>query len=145
VFTAQYGPNASLIQCNFHLWRATTPHPRRSTHVCNQHSSAVNVNYAKPPLFILFDFSDGSKFGLLTRKGVSRDSSVGMATRYGLNGRGIEPGRGRDFPHQFRPVRGPSLQSVQGLFPRGQDVCFLSVEHVAQCWSPHHDPYGDWC
>jgi hypothetical protein len=33
---------------------------------------------------------------------VSMDSSVGIATCYGLNGPGIESPLGRDFPHLFR-------------------------------------------
>jgi hypothetical protein len=42
-----------------------------------------------------------------------RDSSVGIATRYGLDGRGIESRWGLDFPHQSRPVQGPiSLQTM---------------------------------
>ena len=48
------------------------------------------------------------------------DSSVGIATRYGLDGPGIETscGEGRDFPHQSRPALGttqPAIQWVPGL------------------------------
>ena len=39
---------------------------------------------------------------------VSRDSSVGIATRYGLDGPGIEDHRGRDFPLPSRPALGPT-------------------------------------
>jgi hypothetical protein len=49
-----------------------------------------------------------------------RDSSVGIATRYGLDGPGIESRWGRDFPHPSRPTLGPtqpSIQWVPGLFP----------------------------
>ena len=35
---------------------------------------------------------------------VDRDSSVGIATRHGLDGPGIESRWGKDFPHQSRPV-----------------------------------------
>ena len=35
-----------------------------------------------------------------------RDSSVGIATRYGLDGPGIESRRGRDFPHPSKPSAG---------------------------------------
>ena len=44
-----------------------------------------------------------------------RDSSVGIATRYGLNGPGIESrwGGGRDFPHPSRPALGPTHPPVQ--------------------------------
>ena len=39
---------------------------------------------------------------------VSRDSSVGIATRYGLGGLGIESRLGRDFPHLSRPTVRPT-------------------------------------
>ena len=36
------------------------------------------------------------------------DSSVSIATGYGLDGPGIESGRRRDFPHLSRPALGPT-------------------------------------
>ena len=51
---------------------------------------------------------------------MDRDSSVGIATRYGLDGPGIESRWGRDFPHRSRPALGPTqppVQWVPGLFP----------------------------
>jgi hypothetical protein len=42
-----------------------------------------------------------------------RDSSVGIATRYGLDGPGIEYRWGRDFPHPSRPALGPTKPPVQ--------------------------------
>ena len=45
--------------------------------------------------------------------GVGRDSSVGIATRYGLDDPGIESRWGRDFPHPSRPVLGPTQPPVQ--------------------------------
>jgi hypothetical protein len=49
-----------------------------------------------------------------------RDSSIGIATRYGLDGAGIESRWGRDFPHPSRPALGPiqpPMQWVTGLYP----------------------------
>jgi hypothetical protein len=46
------------------------------------------------------------------------DSSVGIATRYGLDVPGFEPRWGRDFPHPSRPDLGlnqPPIQWVQCL------------------------------
>ena len=48
------------------------------------------------------------------------DSSVGMATRYGLDGPGIETRWERYFPHPFRPTLGPTqppIRWVPGAFP----------------------------
>ena len=54
---------------------------------------------------------------------VGRDSSVGIVTRYGLDGPGIESRWRRDFPHPSRPALGPTqppIQWVPGLFPGGK-------------------------
>ena len=42
-----------------------------------------------------------------------RDSSVGIATRYGLDGPGIESRWWRDFPYPSRPALGPTQPPVQ--------------------------------
>ena len=52
---------------------------------------------------------------------MDRDSSVDIATRYGLDIPGIDSGR--DFPHPSRPALGPTqppIQCVPGLFPGGK-------------------------
>ena len=49
-----------------------------------------------------------------------RDSSVGIATRYGLDGPGIESRWGRDFPHSSRPAPVPTqppTKLVPDLYP----------------------------
>ena len=51
------------------------------------------------------------------------DSSGSIATRYGLDGPGIESRWGRDFLHLFRPALGPTQPSIHGvpdLFPWGK-------------------------
>jgi hypothetical protein len=51
-----------------------------------------------------------------------RDSVVGIATRYGLDGPGIKSRWGRDFSQPSRPALGhtqPPIQWVPGLFPGG--------------------------
>jgi len=45
-----------------------------------------------------------------------RDRSIGIATRYGLDGPGIESRWGRGFPHPSRPALGPT-QSPIASFP----------------------------
>ena len=52
-----------------------------------------------------------------------RDIVVGIATRYGLDGPGIESRWGRNFPHPSRSDLGPTqppVQRVPGLFPGGK-------------------------
>ena len=44
---------------------------------------------------------------------VGRNSSVGIATSYGLDGPGIESRWGRDFPHLSRLALGPTQPPVQ--------------------------------
>jgi hypothetical protein len=41
-----------------------------------------------------------------------RDSAVDIATRYGLDGPGIESRWWRDFPHLSRPALGPTQPPV---------------------------------
>jgi len=43
----------------------------------------------------------------------SRDSSVGIGARYGLDGPEIESRWGRDFPHLSRPALGPTQPPIQ--------------------------------
>ena len=58
--------------------------------------------------------------GMILSKRVDRDSSVGIAIRYGPDGAEIESRWGRDFPRPFKPAVGPTqppVQWVPGLFP----------------------------
>jgi hypothetical protein len=52
---------------------------------------------------------------------VGRDSSDGIATPYGLNGPGSNPGERRDFPHPSRPALRPTQPPIRtmgtGSFP----------------------------
>jgi hypothetical protein len=63
------------------------------------------------------------KFIFLPRVVIGRDSVVGTATRYRLDGPGIESRWGRDFLQPSRPALGPTqppIQWVPGLFPGGK-------------------------
>ena len=54
---------------------------------------------------------------------LGRDSVVGIATRYGLDGPGIESRCRRGFPHPSGPALGPTqppILRVPGLFPEGK-------------------------
>jgi hypothetical protein len=70
-----------------------------------------------------------ASFQPFTFETVGRDSVVGIATRYGRDGPGIESRWGRDFPHPSRPALGPTqppIKWVPSLFPGGK---------VAWAWS----------
>jgi len=62
---------------------------------------------------------------------MGRDSSVGIATRCGLDGPRIESRWGRDFPHPSRSALGPTqppIQLVLGPSPGGK-VAGRGVDH----------------
>jgi len=63
-----------------------------------------------------------SHIKIVNTKAMGRDSSFGIATRYGLVGPGIECQWGHDFSHSSSPVLGltqPSVQWVPRLFQGG--------------------------
>ena len=65
-------------------------------------------------------FYNPSTVFFLLLSSYSCDSSVGIATRYGLHGSEIESRYGRDFPHPSRPALGPTQPSIKwnsGSFP----------------------------
>jgi hypothetical protein len=53
---------------------------------------------------------------------VGRGSSVGIATRDGLDGPGLESRWGRDFPHPSRSALGPTHPSKSALGPTQSPV-----------------------
>ena len=79
--------------------------------VCPRSTYSVNVQYAVQYFIAKYIFI------------VGRDSSVDIATLYGLDGPGIESRSGRDFPHPSRLVLGPTqppVRRVPGPFPGGE-------------------------
>jgi hypothetical protein len=44
---------------------------------------------------------------------VGQDTSVGTATRYGLDSLGIKSWWGKNFPHPSRPTLGPTQPPIQ--------------------------------
>ena len=68
-------------------------------------------------VFFIFDSDSLSRskyFQHFIERGVGRDSVVGIATRYELDGPGIESRWGRDFPTR------PPIQWVPSLFLGGK-------------------------
>jgi hypothetical protein len=60
---------------------------------------------------------------VLSNNKVGRDSVVGIATCYRLEGPAIESRWARGFPPPSRPTLGPNqrpVQCVPGVFPRGK-------------------------
>jgi hypothetical protein len=70
--------------------------------------------FAMPTTATIFMFVD-------RKYRVGRDSSVGIATCYGLDGPEFESRWGRDFPHRSRPFLGPTKPPIQYVpaFSRG--------------------------
>jgi hypothetical protein len=55
------------------------------------------------------------KYNEQSNTSVGRDSSVRIATRYRLDGPGIESRWGRDFPYPSRPALEPTQSPTQWL------------------------------
>jgi hypothetical protein len=70
---------------------------------------------------------------MVSFSGRGRDSSVLVATGYGLDGPGIESRWGRDFPHTSRSAPGPTQPPVQW-------VPGLSRGTAAGAWCCHPPP-----
>jgi hypothetical protein len=64
-----------------------------------------------------------------------RDSSVGIASRYGLDGPGIDFRWMQDFPHPFIPTLGPTQ-------PPTQWVPGLSHDKTVGAWRWRPTPYS---
>jgi hypothetical protein len=58
---------------------------------------------------------------------VGRDSAVGIATRYGLQGPGIESRWEQGFPYPSRSALGPTLSPVQWIPDMGGDFHLLTL------------------
>ena len=88
---------------------------------CKSHPNSHKSFFpAVPSVYYLpCDTQSHCQLLLLYVVSVGRDSSVGIATRYGLHGPGIESRWGRDFSHPSRQALGPiqpPIQWVPGLF-----------------------------
>jgi len=53
---------------------------------------------------------------------INRDSAVAIATRYGLDGLGIESRWGRDFPHPSRSALRTNQHPIQGVPSLSEDT-----------------------
>jgi hypothetical protein len=81
----------------------------------NRHNSLGVDSYGNDDEEVQNRFHNASslEFGGAQLQRVSRDRSVGIATRYGVEGPGIESRLGRDFPHLSRPAPVPTQPPVQ--------------------------------
>jgi len=79
------------------MFRQTT-----GTHLLNGMTSYPKWRKCSSPVWKIYFIY--LKISRLHQQFAGRDSSVGIATRYGLDGPGIESRLGRDFPQPSRPV-----------------------------------------
>jgi len=112
-----------VVRNTSNCWRWTLGDPRISA--CCRARDERNVNSQEEVLYLerrnsitTCDVSqrspvrpsDKRRIHVIMSHWGNRDSSVGIATRYGLDGPGIESRWGRDFPHPSRTTWGsPSL------------------------------------
>ena len=85
----------------------------------------VSTNFKKLRTYVTTEDRDHTLCLNVNARQVDRDSSVGLVTRYGLGGPGINRRWRQNFPHPSRPTLRPTLsreQRVPGLFPRGNAV-----------------------
>ena len=76
-------------------------------------SNIAVENIREPTVYLIIHmYINWIKFSIF-RQVVGRDGSVGIATRYGLDGPGIESRWGWDFPHPSRPSLGPTQPPAQ--------------------------------
>ena len=76
-------------------------------------------------------------------EGAGRDSSVGTATRYGLDGPGIDSRWRWEFPHPSRQALGPTqppIRWIPGVFPGGKaaGVALTTHPHLAPGLKKQH-------
>jgi hypothetical protein len=91
-------------KCKSHLTRTC------AIHFC---TSAYGRNNSRDIVSITVNDVLVRCFNFLLLLCVGRDSSVGTATRYGLDGPGIESRWQRGFPHLYRPVLWPTQPPIQ--------------------------------
>jgi hypothetical protein len=105
-------PNSEILNQKLHTFFFTV-----LKHYVTRKLSNVRLSLRKYILRETQQFGDRSKnlFSFRFGGGGDRDSSVGIATRYGLDDPGIESRWGRDFPHPFRPALGPTQSCLQWL------------------------------
>ena len=86
--------------------------PRHTTKPYPKHSLPAEYQELNKNLNITLslDMQHGTFVSVYQKTG--RNSSVGIATRYGLDGPGIKSQLGRDFPHPSRPAPRPTQPPI---------------------------------
>jgi hypothetical protein len=120
--TLQRHVHSSLGHTRQAMYVLLNTEARSYNHCCSE--KAMSITYSECVFVALgiqhimhniaiFGLPRSTLFLHITSLTRGRDSSIGIVTRYGLEGPGIESRCGRDFPHLSRPALGPTQPPVQ--------------------------------
>ena len=113
------------VPIGYETWWAPVPGlgavQKRKFSASSANSTTVLWPFSPQPTHYTDSYSGShNRFDTVSKRVMGRDSVVGIAPRYRLDGPGIKSRWGRDFSKPSRPALGPTqppIQWIPGLFP----------------------------